>query len=170
MTATKHEKAMLCFVIKKQLRSPNAKTRKISIRVQGHVHQRTWRAKWLPRRHRQSNSMARTRAVMVAWYEKTAARYSRNDTETQTRRVRPWQMDWSKLTKQQKNRLKRHVCWMCEQRLDRNSCSGIYERCPQDVMDKRAIDCLQHSRKPEIANTMNVEWGPRRLIWTDTAN
>ncbi len=66
------------------------------------------------------------------------------------------------LSKPQRNRLKRYVCWMCEQSLDRTikgshgQCCGIGDRCPREVIRDRALACLKASRTPHINDVSNV--------------
>ena len=49
------------------------------------------------------------------------------------------------LTKPQRSRLKRHVCWLCEQSLDRTvkgyhgQCFGIGDRCSAEIIRARAL-------------------------------
>jgi hypothetical protein len=52
-------------------------------------------------------------------------------------------------TRLQKRYLHRHVCWLCEQPLDRDWCGAMFERCSQEIMDKRRADCLTHYRPKE---------------------
>ena len=66
------------------------------------------------------------------------------------------------LTKPQRNRLKRYVCWLCEQNLDRTvngshgQCCAIGERCSGEVIRDRALACLGASRTPHINDVSNV--------------
>ena len=58
-----------------------------------------------------------------------------------------------KLNKAQKSRLQRHVCWLCEQRLDRTlrgGCCGIGSRCSQEINEDRAKRCLNASKHQHI--------------------
>ncbi len=51
------------------------------------------------------------------------------------------------LPRQARARLKRHVCGMCEIRLDRGWCSAVYApRCDEAVMIRRMAACLAESR------------------------
>ena len=59
--------------------------------------------------------------------------------------------DMSSLTKGQINRLKRYACGFCELRLDRKGCGAIYEKCPEEVRQKRRDDCLS-KYKPRNTN------------------
>jgi hypothetical protein len=51
-------------------------------------------------------------------------------------------------------RLRRHICWLCEFRLDRGICGiSFFEKCPEHVMSKRRADCLAEARpSPEITH------------------
>ncbi len=66
------------------------------------------------------------------------------------------------LTKPQRNRLKRHVCWMCEQNLDRTiegsygQCYGIGPSCSKTTIRDRALSCLKASATPHINDVSNV--------------
>ena len=66
------------------------------------------------------------------------------------------------LTKPQRSRLKRHVCWLCEQSLDRTvkgshgQCGGVGPSCSGEIIRDRALACLKASRTPHINDVSNV--------------
>jgi hypothetical protein len=43
--------------------------------------------------------------------------------------------------------LRRFECGWCGQRLDRDMCSAIYERCSDEVRQRRRENCLAARRK-----------------------
>ena len=62
---------------------------------------------------------------------------------TETREVREI---IKSLPKPARDRLKRHVCYLCGIRLDRGFCSAIYEQCSRETMLTRAARCLDAGR------------------------
>ena len=72
------------------------------------------------------------------------------------------------LTKPQRSRLKRHVCWLCEQSLDRTvkgyhgQCCGIGDRCSAEIIRARALACLKASAMPHITDVSHVTQMDRR--------
>lgn len=57
------------------------------------------------------------------------------------------------LSKPQKDRLRRNVCFWCEQRLDASllyGCAAIGPKCSSQTSIGRATNCLNESRKLEI--------------------
>lgn len=64
------------------------------------------------------------------------------------------------LPKPARDRLKRHVCGLCEIRLHRGYCSAIGDRCSRETMLTRAARCLDAGRvgvSKEAAATLFVE-------------
>ncbi len=58
---------------------------------------------------------------------------------------------WPKtLTKNQRRRVARYECGWCEQRCDRGTCGGIYDKCSEETRRTRAADCLNASRSPGL--------------------
>jgi hypothetical protein len=56
------------------------------------------------------------------------------------------------VTRLQRARLRRYVCWLCEIRLDRNWCVAIgAPRCSEEVMAKRRADCLSKYRPRQLS-------------------
>ena len=47
-----------------------------------------------------------------------------------------------RLTRGQRRRLQRYECAWCDQRLDRDSCSAIGEKCSPELRQKRRDECL----------------------------
>lgn len=62
-----------------------------------------------------------------------------------------WQAFSRRLTKSQRERLKRHECFLCEVRLDQGVCFAIgAPRCSPEEMVKRAANCLNASPRAHI--------------------
>jgi hypothetical protein len=55
------------------------------------------------------------------------------------------------LTRGERRYLNRFACMWCEQRLDKDCCGAIWERCSSETRAKRRADCLQgyHPRQPQ---------------------
>jgi hypothetical protein len=52
-----------------------------------------------------------------------------------------------KLTRLERAYLARHVCWLCDQRLDRDSCAAAFgPPCSRSQRHQRRMDCLKHYR------------------------
>ena len=47
------------------------------------------------------------------------------------------------LSHNEKRFLSRRVCWLCEQRLDRNECLAFIGRCTPEQMAERRRKCLE---------------------------
>jgi hypothetical protein len=50
------------------------------------------------------------------------------------------------LTKGEKRYLRRFVCYLCDQRLDRGWCGAVFGRCSDEIMEERRRNCLRSYR------------------------
>lgn len=46
------------------------------------------------------------------------------------------------MTRHERRYLSRRSCWLCDQRLDRDSCGSLVEKCSIEVRNRRREACL----------------------------